>query len=77
MIIFSLISGQELLKWIDNTSKNNDVNDDANAADAMACPAPICEKYEINIQPAILPKKTTNNMNNVNFQGRFPAFNAV
>ena len=62
---------------MDSTSKNSEVNDEVNAAAAMACLAPIAEKYEINIHPTTVPKMTTNKMNKVNFQGRFPAFKAV
>jgi hypothetical protein len=62
---------------MDSTSKNNEVNDEANAAAAMACLAPIAEKYEINNHPTTLPKMTTSKMNKVNFHGRFPALRAV
>ena len=58
-------------------SKNNEVIDEAKAAEAIACDMPTSEKYEIKIHPTKLPKTTTSKTNKVNFQGFFPAFNAV
>jgi hypothetical protein len=62
---------------MDIISKNNEVIDEANAAEAIAWVMSISEKCEIKIHPAKLPKTTTSKMNKVNFQGSFPAFSAV
>jgi hypothetical protein len=62
---------------MESISKKNEVIDEANAAEAIACVMPISEKCEIRTHPTRLPKTTTSDTNKVNFQGFFPAFKAV
>jgi hypothetical protein len=62
---------------METISKNNEVNDEARAAEAIAWVMPTSEKYEIKTHPTKLPKTTTSKMNKVKFQGFFPALSAV